>query len=53
MPLNPDLTKPAHEVALSHQISETYHSLLMVNTVPVKHVPFHKNLGLILNSKLD
>ena len=25
----------------------------MINNVSVKHVPFHKHLGLILDSKLD
>lgn len=53
MSFNPDLTKPAHKVALSRQICETRHSLLIVNNVPVKRVPFHKHLGLTLDSKLD
>ena len=50
---NPDYTKPSHEVVFSCKRIETHHSLLMINNVPVKRVPFHKHLGLILDSKLD
>ena len=54
MSFNPDLTKPAHEVVFSHKRNETHHHLLLLlNSVPFKRVPFHKHLGLILDSKLD
>ena len=53
MSFNPDYTKPAHEVVFSRKRIETHHPLLMINNVPVKRVPFHKHLGLILDSKLD
>ena len=48
-----DYAKPTHEVVFSRKRSETHHPLLMINNVPVKRVPFHKHLGLILDSKLD
>ena len=53
MSFNTDYTKPAHEVVFSRKRIETHHPLLMINNVPVKRVPFHKHLGLILDSKLD
>ena len=53
MSFNPDYTKRAHEVVFSCKRIETHHPLLMINNVPVKRVPFHKHLGLILDSKLD
>ena len=53
MSFNGDYTKPAHENVFSCKRIETHHPLLMINNVPVKRVPFHKHLGLILNSKLD
>ena len=53
MSFNLDYTKPTYEVAFSHRRIETHHHLLMINNVPVKRVPFHKHLGLILDSKRD
>ena len=53
MSFNPDYTKPAHEFVFSCKRSETHHPLLIIINVSVKHVPFHKHLGLILDSKLD
>ena len=51
MSFNPDYTKPAHKVIFSRKRSETHRPWLMINNVPVKRVPFHKHLGLILDSK--
>ena len=53
MSFNLDYAKPTHEVFFSHKRSETHHPLLMINNVPVKRVPFHKHLGLMIDSKLD
>ena len=53
MGFNPDSTKPAHEVIFSRKRIESHHPLFMISNVPVKRVPFHKHLGLILDSKLD
>ena len=53
MSFNADHTKSAQEVLFSCKINTTYHPLLMLHNVPVKRVPFHKHLELILVSKLD
>ena len=53
MSFNFDYTKPADEVVFSHKRIETHLLLLMINDVPAERVPFHKLLGLILDSKLD
>ena len=53
MSFNPDYTKPSHEVVFSRKRIEPHHSFLMINNVSVKRVPFHKHLGLILDSRLD
>ena len=53
MSFNPDYTKPAYEVVFSRKRNETHHLLLMRNIVPIKGVPFHKHLGLILETKLS
>ena len=37
-------------MVFSRKTSETHHPLLMINNVPVKRVPFHKHLELILDS---
>ena len=50
---NPHYRKPAHKVLFSRKRSEIHHPTLIINNVPVKRVPFHKHLGLILASKLD
>ena len=53
MSFNFDYTKPADEVVFSRKRIETHLLLLMINDVPAERVPFHKLLGLILDSKLD
>ena len=53
MSFNPNHTKPDHEVVFSRKRSETHHPLLMINNVSFKAVPFHKHIGLILDSKLN
>ena len=53
MSFNLDYTKPAYEFVFSCKRNETHHPLLLINNVPVKHVPFHRHLGLILDSTLD
>ena len=53
MRFNPDYTIPIHEVVFSPNRSETHYLSLVINKVPVKRVPFHKHLGLILDSKLN
>ena len=53
MSFNPDYTKPAHKVVFSRKRIETHHPLLMINSVPVKSVPFHEHLELILDSKFN
>ena len=49
MSFNPDYTKPTHDVVFSRKRSETHHPLLMINSVPVKRVTFHKHLGVTLD----
>ena len=53
MSFNPGYTKTADEVVFNCKRIETHHPFLMINNVPVKHVPFHKYHELILDSKLD
>ena len=53
MSFNFGYTKPADEVVFSRKRIETHLLLLMINDVPAESVPFHKLLGLILDSKLD
>ena len=50
---NPDYTKPAHEVVFSCKRSEAHYHFLMINNVPVKRAPFHKLLGVTLDSNLN
>ena len=52
MSFNPDYKKLALEVGFSRKRSETHHPFLMINNVPVKRLPFHKRLGLILTQNL-
>ena len=48
-----DEVQPGHEVLFSRKRSGIDYSLLMVNNVHVKRLPFCKHPGLILDSKLD
>ena len=52
MSFNPDPTKPAEEIIVSHIRTRQVHPPLFFNNIEVKQVNDHKQLGLTLASKL-
>ena len=53
MSFNPDLSKQAQEVIFSCNIQKTRHPFIYFNNKSVKQVPSQKDLGLIIDSKLN
>ena len=53
MPFNPDPTKQAVKVTFPRKISPSNDPPICFNSVPVRKVPEHKHLGIILDSKLS
>ena len=52
MSFNPDPQKQAVELTCSRKKIETDHPMILFNDTPVEKVSEHKNLGIILDSKL-
>ena len=53
MSFNPDPSKQAQEVIFSRKTQKTCHPSIYFNNKSVKQVPSQKNLGLILDNKLN
>ena len=53
MSFNPDPTMQAVEVTFSRKIIPSNYTPICFNSVPVRKVPEHKHLGIILDSKLS
>ena len=53
MSFNSDPTKQAQEVIFSRKLKKPLYSSIKFNNVPVQNASSHKNLGLILDDKLN
>ena len=51
--VNPDMSKQAVEVIVSHKRKKPFHSPLSFNDIPVKRVSETKHIGLTLDEKLN
>ena len=53
MSFNPDPTKQAQEVIFSQKMIKPSHPLIKLNNLPVQNASSQKNLGMILDGKLN